>query len=248
MIRFFRRIRQRLLYASKFSKYLFYAAGEILLVVLGILIAIQINEWNRERSLITAEKEVYDILITDLKRDSALFINYKNSYQQYLDSYFELNKLKNDGGNFNGIFTDFIVSNLEFNPVVQKNNLQIIEKLRSQQLRNKVNTYFRRLNQVEQATTEFNTLISQKSRPFFLEEHNIFNNENVFNYSDKTFPPFLRVSVIDTTRLAKTFDEKHFTPILSELRMSLGFYLIALDIAIEENQTLIQVLQEFKKE
>ncbi len=46
MIKFFRKIRQQLLTENKFSKYLIYAIGEILLVVIGILIALQINNWN----------------------------------------------------------------------------------------------------------------------------------------------------------------------------------------------------------
>ena len=49
MIKFFRRIRQQLLSENKFSKYLIYAIGEIILVVIGILIAVQINNWNENR-------------------------------------------------------------------------------------------------------------------------------------------------------------------------------------------------------
>lgn len=49
MIKFFRHVRQRLLSESKFSKYLIYAFGEIILVVIGILIALQINNWNDNR-------------------------------------------------------------------------------------------------------------------------------------------------------------------------------------------------------
>ncbi|MCP9237337.1 DUF6090 family protein [Lewinella sp. JB7] len=49
MIRFFKRLRFRLAKKSKFGKYLKYAVGEIVLVVLGILIALQVNDWN-ERS------------------------------------------------------------------------------------------------------------------------------------------------------------------------------------------------------
>jgi hypothetical protein len=51
MIKFFRKIRQKLLTENKFSKYLIYAIGEIILVVLGILIALQVNNWNEERKL-----------------------------------------------------------------------------------------------------------------------------------------------------------------------------------------------------
>lgn len=55
MIKFFRKIRQKLLSENKFSKYLLYAVGEIILVVIGILIALQINNWNEKRK--NAEKE-----------------------------------------------------------------------------------------------------------------------------------------------------------------------------------------------
>ena len=49
MIKFFRRIRQQLLTENKFSKYLLYAIGEIVLVVIGILIALQVNNWREEQ-------------------------------------------------------------------------------------------------------------------------------------------------------------------------------------------------------
>ncbi len=49
MIKFFRRIRKRLLTENKFSKYLLYAIGEIALVMIGILLALQVNNWNEER-------------------------------------------------------------------------------------------------------------------------------------------------------------------------------------------------------
>ncbi|MEZ2414419.1 DUF6090 family protein [Muriicola sp. E247] len=49
MINFFRKIRKQLLLQNKFSRYLLYAIGEILLVVLGILIALQVDNWNEKR-------------------------------------------------------------------------------------------------------------------------------------------------------------------------------------------------------
>jgi len=48
MFRFFRTIRQQLLSQNRFTRYLIYALGEIILVVIGILIALQINNWNEE--------------------------------------------------------------------------------------------------------------------------------------------------------------------------------------------------------
>lgn len=58
MQKFFRLIRQRLLSENRFSKYLLYAISEILLVVLGLLIALQINNWNKERKESILEKEI----------------------------------------------------------------------------------------------------------------------------------------------------------------------------------------------
>jgi len=49
MIKFFRKIRQKLLAENRFSKYLLYAIGEIILVIVGILLALQINNWNENR-------------------------------------------------------------------------------------------------------------------------------------------------------------------------------------------------------
>lgn len=49
MIKFFRQLRQNLIMENKTSKYLKYAIGEIVLVVIGILIALQINNWNEQK-------------------------------------------------------------------------------------------------------------------------------------------------------------------------------------------------------
>jgi hypothetical protein len=49
MLRFFRHIRQRLFLEGKVSRYIGYSIGEIVLIVVGILIALQIGEWNQER-------------------------------------------------------------------------------------------------------------------------------------------------------------------------------------------------------
>ena len=58
MLRFFRHIRQRLLTENRFSKYLLYAVGEIILVVIGILIALQINNWNEDRKMRQSERQI----------------------------------------------------------------------------------------------------------------------------------------------------------------------------------------------
>ena len=49
MIKFFRKIRYDLMEKNKTGKYLKYVIGEIILVMIGILLALQVNNWNQER-------------------------------------------------------------------------------------------------------------------------------------------------------------------------------------------------------
>jgi len=58
MIKFFRNIRKKLLAEGKTTNYLKYAVGEIVLVVIGILIALQINNWNSERINLNKKKSI----------------------------------------------------------------------------------------------------------------------------------------------------------------------------------------------
>tara|TARA_R110002051_G_scaffold264789_1_gene324684 strand:- start:4488 stop:5768 length:1281 start_codon:yes stop_codon:yes gene_type:complete len=71
MIKFFRKIRQNLLSEGKTGKYFKYAIGEIVLVVIGILLALQINNWNQERIQATElnglKKSISSAIQSDIK-------------------------------------------------------------------------------------------------------------------------------------------------------------------------------------
>jgi len=69
MIKFFRKIRQNLLTENKISKYLIYAIGEIILVVIGILIALGINNWNQKNQTKREEIKILTELKTALEND-----------------------------------------------------------------------------------------------------------------------------------------------------------------------------------
>ncbi len=76
MIKFFRRIRQNMLAENKFSKYFLYAIGEIVLVVLGILIALSINNWNDDRKITNQETLYLKRLLSDNKQDLIIFSDF----------------------------------------------------------------------------------------------------------------------------------------------------------------------------
>ena len=67
MIKFFRRIRQKQISEGKTGTYFKYAIGEIILVVIGILIALSISNWNEERKIKKAEIGILQNLKTELK-------------------------------------------------------------------------------------------------------------------------------------------------------------------------------------
>jgi hypothetical protein len=74
MIKFFRQIRQNLLSEGKTGKYLKYAIGEIILVVIGILIALQINNWNEEKKSAIQETLYLKRLLAENKEDLITFM------------------------------------------------------------------------------------------------------------------------------------------------------------------------------
>jgi hypothetical protein len=80
MIKFFRKIRQNLLAEGKIVKYIKYAIGEIILVMIGILLALTINSWNQNR-LNSQQESVY---LANLKNDLLQNIERFN----YMDSIF----------------------------------------------------------------------------------------------------------------------------------------------------------------
>ncbi len=103
MIKFFRKIRYDLMEKNKTGKYLKYAIGEIILVVIGILIALSINNWNEERKAdLFEQKLLVDLLEgiegnmwqlgfaidgnTNSKRSIQIILDYLNQDLPYHDS------------------------------------------------------------------------------------------------------------------------------------------------------------------
>jgi hypothetical protein len=82
MIKFFRKIRQNLLMENKTGKYFKYAIGEIVLVVIGILIALSINNWNNELNRKNAEKVIIEQLIADLTKSEIELKEIKESIEK----------------------------------------------------------------------------------------------------------------------------------------------------------------------
>ncbi len=86
MIKIFRRIRQNLLMENKTGTYLKYAIGEIILVVIGIIIALQINNWNEKRKEQTKEVAILNELHREFSDNLVQFERVKASHVRSLQA------------------------------------------------------------------------------------------------------------------------------------------------------------------
>ena len=140
MIKLFNKIRQNLLASGQTSRYLKYAVGEIILVVIGILIALSINNWNENRKSNQTAREVYQNLLTSLKQDS---IEVRDIIALQNRSIETIRKIvlappsqplyELEGFDFNGVSADICLSGMSFFPktgiynlLVSSNGLELI--------------------------------------------------------------------------------------------------------------------------
>ena len=132
MIKFFRKIRQNLLTENKTGKYFKYAIGEIVLVMIGILLALQVSNWNQERKDRISERKLLDNIHRDFIQNKVSFDSVKAIHYRGLDALEKLVvlfPLNNDNVKFN-----LKLQRMTYNPysssvesAVNSNSLQLIQ-------------------------------------------------------------------------------------------------------------------------
>lgn len=167
MIKFLRRIRQQLLTENKFSKYLIYAIGEIVLVVVGILIALQINNQNvykQERSIektyLVALKEEFETNINKLDQTIDLNTNLIENVDKLVEV-FQQNVIDtiSERTVVNYFFETFS-SEVNYTPstgvlteIISSGNLKLIQ---NQKLKQKLASFESSLEQISHQENEIN--------------------------------------------------------------------------------------------
>jgi hypothetical protein len=158
MIHFFRRIRQGLINRERVGKYLLYAIGEILLVVIGILIALQVNNWNQQRISQNKEKlylqEIRASMEMDLADQNRVFNFNQKKIELILQIVSEMGKDKSKTEHMLYLFgllnqepegslvnyDVFIPNRAAFDNMLSSENIGIIQ---DDQLRSKLSEYYR---------------------------------------------------------------------------------------------------------
>ena len=106
MIKFFRHIRKNHLQKGETSKYFKYALGEIALVVIGILLALQINNWNEKRIIQNQEHA----FIASIKQDLLADVNYLESFISDLETEYKNLKSEKDRVSNNSFNKDSLIN------------------------------------------------------------------------------------------------------------------------------------------
>ncbi|MEM9361809.1 MAG: DUF6090 family protein [Bacteroidota bacterium] len=159
MLKFFRKIRKNLLIEGNFSKYLLYALGEIILVVIGILIALQIDNWNSEKKDIEAEKGYltslkgeFSINLTSLENTMKENEDLINALAK-LSHLFNQDTLKNISEKEVALFLSPLAKEVVYYPsrgvtsdIISSGNLKLI---RNNELRQKIASFDNTLKRIE---------------------------------------------------------------------------------------------------
>ncbi|MTE27873.1 DUF6090 family protein [Winogradskyella ouciana] len=136
MIKFFRHIRQSMINQNRTKKYLLYAIGEIILVVIGILIALQINNWNEDQKSRKDERYVLTEVLKNLEEDAILVKEIIAQRQKAKTAIIELQKFVSSESKDTDSLKFYLVDILTFERYFPINNAYEILKSKGLQLSN----------------------------------------------------------------------------------------------------------------
>ncbi len=233
MIKFFRKIRQQLLTENKFSKYLLYAIGEIVLVVIGILFALQINNWNEYRKERIVEREILQNMVESLEstiqkmqahidaneycdRASDIILNTvenKLTYNDSLNKYFGWSLSLEDPGS--------MISFVGYESLKHVG----VEIILNKDLRKEIINLFEETVQVpltrKERMMKYNMDLVRLRQKYFLREEN-------FNFSPFDFE--------------KLMEDKIFYSWLRTIKNSRNWFNISIEESLEETQRVLQII------
>lgn len=242
MLKFFRLIRKQLLLENNTSRYLAYALGEILLVVLGILIALQINNWNEARKAKQQEQQLFSKLLSDLQSDSIMISSALTGFKSHQDLHYHLYDEMKGKASYDSTLEYGLLRWIQpFNLIVKENYQPIVDQIINETVRDSLNAYFRR---EEFAQTGWNEFTSQKInfvRPY-LTSNNISDVDAVFSiarYEGNDVNKMLNYESMEAQ-----FNTYEFGQVLYELRVKTAASIQTISFLKEANSQLLKTIQQ----
>lgn len=227
---------------NKFTTYLLYAVGEIFLVVIGILIAVQIDHYNGQLAQKEQEIDSYRNIVSDLKKDSIHFIQIMELGRIHqITNYHIYHEILGEKSYEDTILYDFIFYTMTFNPITKNNHQVTIDKLQDEEVRNNLNEYFNFQFRSQDALDDFNKSVREIIRPY-AERNKLLNYNNVFHPNMFDFFPD-RGSLINYDQLKVLMKDSELLSLIARSRLSTGYFIYELGFLQEENANLIKNLQ-----
>ena len=170
MIKFFRRIRYRLLNGNNFSKYLLYAIGEIILVVIGILIALQINNWNEDRKAQKAQRSLLINLYKNLKADSVVIQDNKENMFVIMEAQSQLHEFRKGKLVQSDINSPHMIrGSIRIYSITRANYPDVAPQIFNEAIKDEIREYYRLLASLDNAYTQYDNVVKQMIRPYMAE-------------------------------------------------------------------------------
>jgi hypothetical protein len=238
MIKFFRKIRQNLLMENKTGKYLKYAIGEIILVVIGILIALQINNWNEGRKNNEKEATLIKNIIEDLNSDTAHINQALDELGKQLDIVDSIiAKVLDPTKILHYDNIGLVRYSSDFRPKSQRNHAEAVSNLENETIREILQNYFIKEDEVVDIFVEYENIVHNEIRPYLRESgmHNLMALYSRGNSS--TIPKMIQPEILDTE-----LEKVKFQQLLFERRLKTESFQRLLTELKEENQELVKIL------
>jgi hypothetical protein len=167
MLKFFRTIRKKLIEEDNVRKYLLYAIGEILLVVIGILIALQVNNWNEERVAVANEKILLQEVLEAVQADSVeleAMVGFMDSTFTVYSHLYQISIGSQSSDSVSHI--DLMRTSVLSQPVSKMNYPDLASKVLDNDLKKSVFDYYQVVSIWEHVLEEYNKFIEDEMRPF----------------------------------------------------------------------------------
>lgn len=244
MIKFFRKIRQNLLMENRTSKYFKYAIGEIILVVIGILIALQINNWNENRKSNKIEKDFLSNIYNDLVIDSIQFTYYNETFKSVEKLHFQLYQIGINNEVLDSINEPALIRrSLYFKQLIDKDFKEKAFSISNTKVRKALITYTQLVADMETSyKQELERIISDDLRPY-LGTKKLYNTKNLFEIKDKFFNDYTfkivnGLNLVDKNKLIELSKTDEFQQILFEINLKWNEFHSRLLPVIKENDKL----------
>ena len=239
MISFFRKIRQKLLSQNRVTRYLVYAFGEILLVVIGILIALQVNNWNEGRKEKARERELLIFALENIKADSLSLDSILSRTKKIIDVHQNLillseNKLTSQAvGNL-----DLIRASEPNILITKKNNPNLPNEVKDQELRKVLLDHYLAIDWLEYTILNHNEIIEVMVRPFLAEK-------KLQNYGNQIETERSKFDLINDERFIEEFKNEELRQVLFESGVKLRIIRINAERVVEKNENLKKVITSY---